>query len=266
MKKDLFTESRRMAHVTQRVREVLGRWNYNEIFLPTVERYDHGLRKGLKMATHDDFYLIKPDVTSQISVNVKDDLEHKLFYISEVLDGLWGEWQVGMEFIGGKEEEMQIEVLRIIIDILEKLEITEFYIDIGSFKVWSDAVKDVPEHQEDIFKALKSRNFGIIEELGLDDTKTEELWNLFNFRGKESGVPDLDRVVCEVNDPRIFLDLGTVRPLPYYDDVVLEVYSPDLGYPIGAGGSYRINGVDAFGFAFKLKGLVDLCLDKGVME
>ncbi len=258
MKKDLFTESARLAKVTKSLRESFEKWNYNEVFLPSVERYDHGLRKGLKMATHDDYYLIKPDVTSQIAVNIKDDRSLRLFYISEVLDGLSGEWQAGIEFIGGRRKDMEEEVLRIVMDSLDKLNISDFFVDIGSLKAWKDAVRDIPEREDAVFAALRSRNFGIIEELELDEERTEELWNLFNFRGKECGSPRIDDIVKEVDDDRIFIDFGTVRPLPYYDDMIVEVYSPDLGYPIGAGGDYVVNGLDAFGFAFKLKGLVEL--------
>lgn len=258
MKKDLFTESARLARVTKSLRESFEMWNYKEVFLPSVERYDHRLRKGLKMATHDDYYLIKPDVTSQIAVNIKDDRSLRLFYISEVLDGLSGEWQAGLEFMGGRREEMEAEVLRIVMDSLDRLKISDYYVDIGSLKAWKDAIKEIPEREDAVFNALRSRNFGIIEELELGEEKTDELWDLFNFRDDECGSPRIDAVVRELNDHRIFIDLGTVRPLPYYDDMIVEVYSPDLGYPIGAGGDYVVNDLQAFGFAFKLKGLVEL--------
>lgn len=257
MKKDIFTESARLAYVTRKIRTVLDRRGYSEVFLPSVEKQSQTLRKGLKMATHDEYYLIKPDVTSQIAYNLKDQRELRLFYISEVLDGLNGEWQAGIEFIGGEGRDK--EVISILLEILDTLGISDFYIDIGSLKVWSESIKDVITYEDTILDALKNRNFGLIEELGLEDDKIEELWDLFNFRGKECGIKDMDELLVELDDERVFIDFGTVRPLPYYDDLILEVYSPDIGYPVGAGGSYHVNDIPAFGFALKLKGLVDLC-------
>ena len=258
MKKDLFTESARIATVGKRLRDSFESWGYNEIFLPSIVKYEGGLRKGLRMATHDDYFLVRPDVTSHIAVNVKDDRTLRLFYISEVLDGLSGEWQAGMEFIGGEREDVSLEILRMVVECLDKLGIDDYYMDIGSLKFWLDAIADIPEHREVILQALKQRNFGIIEELHIQDGKTEELWELFNFRGRKCGNRKIDRMVEDLDDDRIFIDFGTVRPLPYYDDIIVEVYSPDLGYPLGAGGDYRVNGLDAFGFAFRLKGLVEL--------
>ncbi|MFO8109612.1 MAG: ATP phosphoribosyltransferase regulatory subunit [Thermoplasmata archaeon] len=258
MKKDLFTESVRLSKVTKEVRDIFEMWNYKEIFLPTLEPYHEYLRKGLKTATYDEFFLIKPDMTSQITANLKDRRKLRLFYLSEVLDGKSGEWQGGIEFIGGKKRQMDIEVLSVVITTLERLGISDFYVDIGSLGVWRDSINDVPEYEEVIFDALKNRNFGLIEELNLGDEKIEELWDLFNFRGKTSGVENIDDILRTMDDDRIFIDFGTVRPLPYYDDLIFEVYSPRLGYPLGAGGGYRVNSQVACGFAFKLKGLLSL--------
>ncbi len=258
MKKDLFTESVKLANVTKEVRNVFEMWNYKEIFLPTLEPYSNELRKGLKTANHNDFYLVKPDITSQISVNLKDKRKLRLYYISEVLDGNSGEWQAGIEYIGGKTKPMQIEVLSVVITTLERLGISNFYIDIGSLDIWRRSMNNIKEYEEVIFSALKSRNFGLIEELGLGEEKTEELWDLFNFRGKKCRVEGINDIIETLDDDRIFIDFGTVRPLPYYDDLIFEVYSSNLGYPLGAGGGYRVNGQKACGFAFKLKGFLEL--------
>lgn len=258
MKKDIFSESKRMAYITKRIRRTFELWNYNEVFLPAVEDHTEDLRRGLKLARDNRFYSVKPDLTSQILENIKGPQEMKLYYITEVLDDLEGEWQAGIEYIGGEKKAMQVEGLNVAISSLTSLGIEEFYIDIGSLKVWHEKIKDVKEYEEDIFEALRKRNFGIIEELSMGEDKKVMLWELFNFRGKESDIEHLNKILQIVDDDRIFIDLGTIRPLPYYDDFIFEIYSPELGHPIGGGGGYRINGEDGFGFAFKLSSLMEL--------
>ncbi len=259
MKKDVFSESERLADITKYLRRTFELWGYKEIFLPTVEEYRESLRKGTKFAYNNSFYVIKPDLTSQILVNLKEPRRLKLFYISEVLNGgVKGKWQAGVEFIGGKDLWMQVEVLMTVITSLEALGIKEFYIDIGSLKVWENAIKGIEEFREEIFRALAKRNFEIIERLPISEEKKEELWRLFNFRGKKSDYEKLNLIVEALGDDRIFIDFGTIRPLPYYSDIIFEIYSPKLGYPLGGGGEYKFNGIDAFGFAFDLNVLSKL--------
>ena len=261
MKKDIFSESERLAFLSSKFREMFDLWGYREIFLPTVENLNERLRKGIKLVHNGEIYVVKPDLTSQILANYKDDDKTiRIFYISEVLNSdIKGMLQAGIEFIGGKEREMWVEVLSIVITSLDHVGLKEFYLDIGSLRVWKEATEDIGGFREEVFLALKRRNFGIIEELPIDDKKKEELWKLFNFRGKKSGFEDLDFLIEALKDERVFLDLGTMRLLNYYDDMVFEAYAPGFGFPIGGGGDYIVNGKKGVGFAFYLNNLVNLC-------
>jgi len=259
LKKDLFSESERLADITKYLRRTFELWGYREVFLPSIEEFNEDLRKGTKFAYNNEFYIIKPDLTSQILTNLKVPRKLKLYYISEVLNGgVKGEWQAGLEFIGGKDTKMQVEVLLAVISSLEALGIEEFYIDVGSLKVWENVLKDIEEFKESVFNALTKRNFEIIERLPINEEKKEELWKLFNFRGRRCTYEKLNRIVEMVDDKRIFIDFGTIRPLPYYSDIIFEVYSPKIGKPLGGGGEYIFKGVSAFGFAFDLNALSKL--------
>jgi len=259
LKKDLFSESERLADITKYLRRTFELWGYREVFLPSIEEFNEDLRKGTKFAYNNEFYIIKPDLTSQILTNLKVPRKLKLYYISEVLNGgVKGEWQAGLEFIGGKDTKMQVEVLLAVISSLEALGIEEFYIDVGSLKVWENVLKDIEEFKESVFNALTKRNFEIIERLPINEEKKEELWKLFNFRGRKCTYEKLNRIVEMVDDKRIFIDFGTIRPLPYYSDIIFEVYSPKIGKPLGGGGEYIFKGVSAFGFAFDLNALSKL--------
>ncbi|WP_297065581.1 ATP phosphoribosyltransferase regulatory subunit [Thermococcus sp.] len=247
----------RMAIISSLLRRNFELWGYMEVVLPTIEPYSETLKGGTKFAYNNGFYLIKPDVTSRL-LKYEIDLA-KLYYVGEVLDGgVEGKWQAGIEFIGGEPDFMTAEVLSVLITSLESLGISEFYIDLGSLEVWRKATEDIGEFRETVCLALQRRNFGLIEKLPIGKDKKEELWNLFNFRGKESNYPKLTQILRLVDDERIFVDFGTVRPLPYYSDVIFEVYSPLLGRPIGGGGEYSFRGKPAVGFALDLSALLEL--------
>jgi len=259
-----FRDHSRIARLSKYVRRTFELWGYSEVVLPTIEPYGETLRGGTKFAYNNRFYLIKPDVTSRL---INTDVSGRLYYIGEVLDGgVEGRWQAGVEFIGGEITSMTAEVLSVLITALENLGIEEFYIDLGSLEVWRRATEGIEDFRETVWEALKRRNFGLIEKLPLDEGKKEELWRLFNFRGRETDYGKLARILELVDDERVFVDLGTVRPLPYYRDVIFEVYSPKLGKPIGGGGEYSFRGRPAVGFALDLEALLGLARDEEVTK
>lgn len=267
MKKDIFSKSKRLADIARQLRHSFELWNYTEVFLPAVEDYSDSLRKGLKLVRGNKFYSVKPDITSQIVENRLDTKKMRLYYITEVLNNIEGEWQAGIEYIGGDKQAMQVEGLHVAISSLTSLGINDFYIDIGSLHIWREKIKSIRKYENEIFEALHKRNFGIIEELPISRNKKEELWKLFNFRDQESNIAYMNTILDIIDDDRVFIDFGTVRPLPYYADFIFEIYSPKLGHPIGGGGDYKIDGGDGFGFAFKLNALMELYDEKiGMLE
>lgn len=253
MKKDIFSESERLDRITSEVRETLTSWGYEEVFLPSVVEHDDDLRKGLKITYENEFYSVRPDPTSQIALNFKDGLPKRKFYIREILDGIEGTFQAGIEFLCDDPMRNKVEILNILISVLERLKIEDFYVDIGSLKIWKETIEEIKEHRDDIFKALKRRNLSLIDDLPISSEKKEELWDLLNLRGGKCGFDKIDRLISLVDDDRFYADLGTVRPLPYYDDIIFEIYSPRAGFPIGAGGEYNLDGTNGCGFALDLE-------------
>ena len=95
---DVFTRSASLSKVVRRLRNIFELWGYEEVFLPTVEAFRHELRDGMKFAYNDEFCIVRPDITSQIAVNLKGKPEKlRLFYVSEVIrKGVMGTWQAGV--------------------------------------------------------------------------------------------------------------------------------------------------------------------------
>ncbi len=259
---EAMAKSRELAKVVSALRKNYELWNYREVFLPAIAEYKGKLDKGTKFAGNDEFYLIKPDITSQILTQLKHVETHKFFYFSEVLDGgVKGSWQFGVEYIGGEQTWMIVEVLTSIITALEKLGVYDFYVDIGSRRIWRQVTSQAPDKEDQIFEALYHRNFELIDELELPEKKKEEVWELFNYRGQNPDDERLSEILSAVGDSRFFADFGTVRHRPYYYDITFEIYSPQVGEPIGGGGEYMYKDRTSCGFAFNVENLLAVSLD-----
>ena len=259
MNGDWINQSTKLSTVARILRKNFDLWNYREILLPAIEKTGDGLDKGTKFTDGREFYLVKPDITSQILAKLTGKQRRKLFYMSEVLDGgTSGDWQFGAEYIGGDKRWMALEIITSIITGLESLGITDFYIDIGSKRVWESVTGDMPDLRDKVFSALHHRSFDMIDNLNISDEKKDEIWELFNFRGAQCNYDRLDRILRTIDDKRVVADFGTVRGMHYYEDLTFEIYSPAIGSPLGGGGEYRFRDFGACGFAFNLEVLLEV--------
>ncbi len=257
MNENWINQSNNLSIVARVLRENYNLWNYREILLPAIEKSRDELDKGTKFTDGEEFYLIKPDVTSQILARLSEGKKRKLFYISEVLDGeTSGDWQFGAEFIGGDKGWMVLEIISSIITGLESLGVEDFFVDVGSRRVWESATSDIPDLREEVFGALYHRSFDLIDDLNITKEKKEEIWRLFNFRDQRCDYDRLNNILETIDDDRIFADFGTVRGMHYYEDLTFEIYSPEIGKPLGYGGEYNFRNGDACGFAFDLEALL----------
>ncbi len=208
------------------------------------------MKEGLRTLVNGELFLAHPDPTSQILSHLKGQHALNVFYCSEVLS-LHGRsrWQIGVERMGDEKISGTVELLRMLIQFLESLWIQDFFIDIGSIKLWENHMADIPEHRQEIWRSIRQRNFGMIEELPISAKKKQELWRLLNTRSQSSDDEEMADLLSQIQDKRIFVDMGTIRFLPYYHELVFEVYVPSFGAPLGGGGRYRVNGGLGFGFA-----------------
>lgn len=251
--------SEKLSSVASKLRRNFELWNYREVLLPAIEQASDDLDRGTKFSDGEEFYLIKPDITSQILTKLEKGRRYKLFYLSEVLDGgTDGDWQFGVEYVGGTQQWMIVEILSAAITALEGLGIDDFYIDVGSRKVWEGITEEVPGARKEVFRALHHRSYDRIDELNLPEDKKEEIWRLFNYRARTCEYEKLDSVLGTIDDERVFADFGTVRGLPYYEDLTFEIYSPEVGSPLGGGGEYRFEDEDSCGFAFHLEEILEV--------
>jgi ATP phosphoribosyltransferase regulatory subunit len=261
MYKDTISNSFKLGKAARIVRDCFYKKGYSEIFLPTMDKNSTKLRGGLKTAYNNEYYVIKPDITSHLlSSMVKDD-ELKVFYVSEVLNSLpKGKWQIGAEWIGGENGRgYKIhEQIELIITILNSLKISDFQIDIGSLKKWEDIISESGLDSAVIYDAIKKRSVSEIKNLDIPENSKKKLLDNLKSRGKSSGDDLIDWIINKINDESLTVDYGTIRHFDYYDDVVLEVYIRNYGRVIGGGGEYQNKTQNCFGFALDLEVLAGL--------
>lgn len=258
-KRDLISSSMKVAQVFREARMVCERWGYSEIVMPSLDKESPMLKEGLRTLVDGEVYRVHPDSTSHLLNHLKGHTSVKLFYCAEVLDfHAKSRWQIGAESIREAPFKASVEMMNVVISLLEKLGIHDFLIDIGSMAEWERHMTDIPEHRDTVWKAIRQRNFGLIEELPIPHNKKQELWALLNTRTQTPDQPEIHRLLQSLDDHRLYMDMGTIRFLPYYNELVFEVYVPTLGVPIGGGGRYRVNGDTGFGFALDASILAQL--------
>ncbi len=259
MKKDIFSENKKIAGLSKRIRETFDGWSYEEFFLPFIEEYADSFRGGLKYSDGKRFYLIKPDATSQIIERVKHPREYRYFYFTDYFlnDGSCSV-QFGAEFIGENPLQQKIEILHVVASVLGSAEVKQFCVDIGSLTYLNGILSKIPEYRHEAMKAIEKRDFSPVEKMKIDEGVKEALWHVFCFRGKTSGIPQLDEILESLPEENFFVDTGTVRYLDYYEDIVFEIYTPSSGKALGGGGDYAVKGMTGFGFSMDLRSLAEV--------
>ena len=264
MYKDTISNSFKLGKVARIIRDIFYKLDYSEIFLPAMDKFSPELRGGLKTAYDDEFYVIKPDVTSHLLSSIMKEEELKVFYVSEVLEGTpKGTWQIGTEWIGGKValKDKIIEQISTVKAILKSLGITDFLIDIGSLRKWREMIEQYGLEKKVVYEAIEKRSFSAMGSMDIPEAARAGLMALLQKRGKTCDDPFIDEITQAVNDDCMMVDFGTLRHFDYYDDIVIEIYARNHGKMIGGGGQYMNRGKDCFGFALDLGILAQLASD-----
>lgn len=174
--------------------------------------------------------------------------------------------QVGVELIGDKSSDADVEIIEIAIDVLRKSGLKNFKIDLGQVEFFKglaeqaglseeeiDAVRthindkdfiavqsvldglNIDEYTKNMFLSLPTM-FGGIEII--EDTMQDE--NL-NARSKDAlrNLKDVYAKLVEKNlDKHISFDLGMVQNIDYYTGIIIRGFTYGVAFPVCSGGRY----------------------------
>jgi len=235
---------RKLGEIARRVRESFYSSGFYEVFPASFIKSND--TEGFRFIHRNEVFVLEPDITLRL-MEKQFPPDSSIFYVSQQSDrNLAESLKTGGEIIGGDSLGSTVKILKTIIKILDGLGLGNYSIDMGVSSIF-DKYKS-SSHWTDIKKALKSRDFQALNKIDSEDRS--EIIKIMGTRTRNSGIEILDQILESVNDPRVIIDLGTVRQPDYYNGPVFEIYN-SIGF-IGGGGSYSIRGINACGFTMDL--------------
>ncbi len=259
------------------IRNVLEEWGYEEIKVPILGELSLWKENNIVKIIDGTgrIFALRPEITSLVIQKISyDKTPVRVYYMGPIFsleNGIVKEnFQIGWELINPQDEWRDIEGLSIIFDILSKLNIEEFIVEINSTEVWENIWKDFEGEKIDkLRKYLIKRDYvSLIDEISLEKREMiEDIKSLIFYPKREirnlelkseiEKLYDLKRKLEEIGIDRnkIVISPLLFRPFNYYNGLIFQFYLKNLKTPLGGGGSYiqynkkgeRIFGV---GFAF----------------
>jgi ATP phosphoribosyltransferase regulatory subunit len=271
-------ELARKRDIEQILRAVFGRWSYEEVQTPTIERFDviaNGLGNELTELSfqfndrRSTSLALRPEMTTPIARLVSTRLREaplplRLSYVAsafryyeEPQEGRMREFtQAGVELIGAPGVDADAETLFMAIEACDEIGMRDATYDINDSRVVDGLLAGVGLSGDAIPHAkalMKERN--IVGLRALDKPVLVE----FALRRGGSGAIDLARKVCATDESlaaldrletllmraaalgygdRVSIDFALLRDLEYYTGFIFEGYLPEIGFPLCGGGRY----------------------------
>ncbi|MDO4534316.1 MAG: ATP phosphoribosyltransferase regulatory subunit [Clostridium perfringens] len=277
-------------------------FGYDEVITPTLEFYDtfNRYENGIKQEEMYKFFdnkgkilVLRADGTIPIARLVATKLRNsnfplrlsyssKIFRLNETLVGKKNEFlDCGVEFIGGKTFDSDIEVLVIAINALKQGKISEFKIEIGHIGIfnnlWNKSQLD-NKYREKLSSLIENKKLVELDELLNKLNISGEYKAIFKalpwmFGGKEvfhkvrEIIKDNDVLenICYLEkiyeglkflgyEDYVIFDLGATPKIDYYSGIIFKGYIKGLGSYVLYGGRYD-NLIKEYGKDVKAIGL-----------
>lgn len=237
---------------------------------------------------------LRPEVTTPIArivaTRLKDDpLPARLYYVANVFRheepqaGRQREfWQAGAELVGASGPAADAEMIALAVTALAAAGLRDFRVDIGQVAylngILADGAPDERAHRA-VRRALLRRDYvalpQVVAQAGLPPRKQRLLTELPSLQGRAEVIEralqladnEMSYAAAQnagavyealaaygVQD-RVRIDFGMIKDMDYYTGIVLEGYTPDIGFPVCTGGRYD-HLLGKFGFPAPATGFV----------
>jgi ATP phosphoribosyltransferase regulatory subunit len=271
-------ELARKREVEQQMRAVFGRWAYEEVQTPMIERFDV-LERGLGEETTELLFqfndrrstalALRPEMTTPIARLVstrmrEQPLPLRLAYVAPVFryyeqpqEGRMRELtQAGAELIGAAGIDADAETLFMAIEAMDSIGLRDARFDINDARVVDGILAGVgldgePAHEAK--QALRRRNL-----VALARFERPALLQFGLLRGGRETI-EVARAVCRTEPSRaalddleallrraealgyagrVAVDFSLLRDLEYYTGLQFEGYVEEIGFALCGGGRY----------------------------
>ena len=317
--RDLILEECATKKKLQRdIESILDKWGYDEIVTPTIEFYQT-FNSGFESLEEEDVYkfidsngkilVLRPDMTVPIArvvatkfKNVEETIRLRysadVFRVHESLGGKKNEYtDCGIELIGLKAEESDLEILVTALDTLKLIKNTDYNLEIGNIDFFNSAIKRArftDEQKDNLARLIEKKSIKELHDY-VDELETmkeckeflkqlplffggrEILENArkyaFNLELKYS-IDYLEKIADNLEKlgykDCITFDLGMVPRLDYYSGIIFKGYADGVGTTVLSGGRYDNliakfgKDVPAIGFSINLDSMVNVMKESEV--
>lgn len=301
-----------------KIEKQLDKWGYSEVITPTIEFYQT-YNSGYENLKDEDMYkffdnkgrilVLKPDMTipiARVAATKLKDMEPPLrlrytanvFRVHESLGGKRNEYtDCGVELLGAKGKEADLEIILTAIDTLKTVDISNFKIDIGDISLFNSAVEELnlsEEERNELAQLINQKSLKELEDFLSKLNLLEEQEKFFLklpwlFGGKEileegKKIAFNQRIIDSIEylenlyeylkklgyENEITFDLAMVPRLNYYTGIIFRGYVEGIGSTVINGGRYdnliKTFGRDlpSIGFSINVDSLLDLTKDNEV--
>jgi ATP phosphoribosyltransferase regulatory subunit len=271
-------ELARKREIEQQMRAVFGRWAYDEVQTPIVERFDV-LERGLGEETTDLLFqfndrrstalALRPEMTTPIARLVSTRMREtplplRLAYVAPVFryyeqpqEGRMRELtQAGTELIGAAGVDADAEALFMAIEALDEIGLRDAHFDVNDARIVDGILDGVGLSGEAAGEAkalIKSRNIVALRKFDRPA--------LVDFALRRGGSETIvaARAICRTAESlaalqaldqllqraaalgygsRVSVDLALLRDLEYYTGFIFEGYVEEIGFSLCGGGRY----------------------------
>jgi len=271
-------ELARKREIEQQMRAVFGRWAYEEVQTPIIERFDV-MERGLgEEATELLFQFndrrstalaMRPEMTTPIARMVSTRMREapvplRLAYIAPVFryyeqpqEGRMRELtQAGAELIGAAGIDADAETLFMAIEALDEIGLRDARFDVNDARIVDGILSGAglePDQAREAKELMKVRNL-----VGLRKFDRPALVEFAQRRGRHEAI-DSARGICRTPEsraaldaldillrradalgygPRVTVDFALLRDLDYYTGFLFEGYVEEIGFSLCGGGRY----------------------------
>jgi histidyl-tRNA synthetase len=179
-------------------------------------------------------------------------------YRYSVSNGLFSQYQLGLEKIPFGNVKDGVEIIRTILESYIETFSSKLLLEIGDSRVIEEAVKDFPEQKrKEVLKIVDTKNTAELEVFGeLNDLEVEKLLQIIysSFEKRKIGeinqlnipyevkrdVEELLSLLPEYTNVEIEIDFSIARTVEEYHGLTFTIYDLSTSKLVAAGGKYRL--------------------------